>query len=411
MDDQPRFPNNRSRNRNNTQNAQNIQEGTCQMQQGSVNVQQVQPSRPIRRNFPSIPPMNSNLATTTVTPIRRNHPTRLTSLPPPTVQTVPTAPTVANPLLRRPTVSLERQVPRTIVSKSIASGGPVNRTPRTTVAVPSTHSLRHSRVIERKVPTTHALEQMQPEDEFDDFMMQEALNMSLHHDKDQHYEDQHYEGHHYEDQHDEEFEQFLLDEAIALSLEVNNYAEEAVEAANKVTNTLPAHSHPLATQTKAHHHHGHHVSRELKMQQDREYEESLRIDREREEAAIAAAEAATKAAVAAKELAAMMERAKAEEMNKRNSLVPPILKYPIENANKADLYTIRFKLPTGGTVNHTFHKNEPLASVIQQLSFDTKSLDNFILTIQPRTVINCDGTTPIWQCGIEDRVMIIVTNA
>jgi hypothetical protein len=200
---------------------------------------------------------------------------------------------------------------------------------------------------------------------------------------------------------EDDIENDLLQEAIRASIEAAEHARLANFHANQVLNSPPVSPRTQRFQE----------DRQIREQQDAEYAEGLRIDRERADAAQKAADAAQKAAAAAEEAAKMLQMAKVAEDAKVEALQPPILKFPIETGDLGDILTLRFRLPRGGTITHSFYKDEPLSSLIQQLRFDTKHLGDFILTIPPRTSIDCSPDTPLRECGIENRIMILVNIA
>lgn len=150
------------------------------------------------------------------------------------------------------------------------------------------------------------------------------------------------------------------------------------------------------------------INREMREEQDREYQEALRIDIEKAENKRLIAEAAEKAAEQVEEDARLLQEEQALKEARRMSLLPPSLVYPLERSAFNDVYMMRFKLPDGSVINHSFNRNEPLSSVLQQLRFDLKYLGELVLTIQPRTVITCAHDTPIGKCGLGNRIMILV---
>lgn len=142
----------------------------------------------------------------------------------------------------------------------------------------------------------------------------------------------------------------------------------------------------------------------LRKEQDEAYETSLRQDmarREAEEAAQAALELAKQAELQAEE-ALRIEKARQE------ALRIPDLQYPIEKYNKSDLLTLRFRLLDGSIINHTFHKNEPMRSLIQQIRFDMKYLGGFEMIMQPNKPIICNEDYGLADCGVADRILITV---
>lgn len=197
---------------------------------------------------------------------------------------------------------------------------------------------------------------------------------------------------------DEEVEEAFLQEAIEASIRAAEEAKLATLHANRLTAPLTTEMQRLQ------------ADRALREQQNREYEETLRIDEERAENARRAAEAATRAAEAAEEATRKLAEAQMAEELRRTALQPPVLVYPLETADTGDIYLIRFKLPSGAVVNHSFHRDEPLSSILQQLRFDLKYFGDLILTIQqPRMVVTCSPVTPISNCGFGNRIMVLVT--
>lgn len=199
-------------------------------------------------------------------------------------------------------------------------------------------------------------------------------------------------------QEDEDLEEVLLQEAIKLSLEASSHAKTANYHASQASSPQILSPRRSTYSPPA----------SLLIEQDREYEESLRQDRLRQAEVNKAAEAAMAASKAAEEAARLVQVAKEREKMERLQHTPPVLKYAIENSDVGDILYLRFRLPTGHTVNHTFNRYEPLRSVMQQLRFDMKTNDKFTLSIPPRTMITCDNDSTLLQCGIENRTMINV---
>ena len=150
------------------------------------------------------------------------------------------------------------------------------------------------------------------------------------------------------------------------------------------------------------------INREVREEQDREYQEGLRRDIEKAENARLIAEAVEKAAEQAEEDARLLQEEQALKEARRMSLLPPSLVYPLERSAFNDVYMMRFKLPDGSVINHSFNRNEPLSSVLQQLRFDLKYLGELVLTIQPRTIITCAHDTPISACGLGNKITVLV---
>jgi ATPase subunit of ABC transporter with duplicated ATPase domains len=189
-----------------------------------------------------------------------------------------------------------------------------------------------------------------------------------------------------------------LNEAIQLSIQAAEQTNLAAFHANQI-----AASPPMSPRTQRYQ-----EDRALREEQDRAYEEALRVEREKAENARKMVEAANRAQELAEEATRKLQEVKQLENAKRENLRSPILRFPIEDANTGDLLMLRFKLPDGSTINHTFHRNEPLESLIQQLRFDLKHLGDFILVIQPNTIINCSRDTAIGDCGVQNRVLVHV---
>jgi len=150
-------------------------------------------------------------------------------------------------------------------------------------------------------------------------------------------------------------------------------------------------------------------TRRLRELQDKEYEETLRRDQERVLVLQKEAEEATNAVIAAEKAALLIHQTKMREEQKLAALNPPILEYPLETSDIRDIYMLRFRLPSGVVVNHSFNRNEPLRSVLEQLRFDLKYIGDLVLTIQPRTLITCDSNTSIDSCGFANKIAIMVT--
>jgi hypothetical protein len=98
-----------------------------------------------------------------------------------------------------------------------------------------------------------------------------------------------------------------------------------------------------------------------------------------------------------------------EELQLIKNMQPPIYSYDIANFNTNDLIILRFTLPTKKQINHTFHKDEPLLTLINQIKYDLRYLYGLILNIAGRQVISCDYNYTISQCGIPNRSTIYVS--
>jgi hypothetical protein len=97
------------------------------------------------------------------------------------------------------------------------------------------------------------------------------------------------------------------------------------------------------------------------------------------------------------------------------NMAPPIYKYDITKYNHADLVILRFTLPTNqqmktNQITHTFHKDEPLLTLIDQLKYDIRYLYDIVLNVAGRKVIMCDYSNTITECGIPNRSNIYVTH-
>jgi hypothetical protein len=196
----------------------------------------------------------------------------------------------------------------------------------------------------------------------------------------------------------EEIEEALIQAAIEASMRATNEAKLATLHANQI---VPQPMLSPRRQQMA-------ETRDLRAEQDREYQEALRRDQEKSENARLAAEATARAAAAAEEATRKLQEAHTAEEAKKEALRPPILQNPIEVASAADIYTVRFRLPTGATVTHSFHRNEPLSSVLQQLRFDLKYTGTLVLTIPPGKPVTCAETMTINECGFSNRIVINV---
>jgi hypothetical protein len=98
-----------------------------------------------------------------------------------------------------------------------------------------------------------------------------------------------------------------------------------------------------------------------------------------------------------------------EELLLIKNMSPPNYRYDITNFNTNDLIILRFTLPTNKQVNHSFHKDEPLITLINQIKYDLRYLYGLVLNIAGRQVISCDYNYTISQCGIPNRSTIYVS--
>lgn len=142
--------------------------------------------------------------------------------------------------------------------------------------------------------------------------------------------------------------------------------------------------------------------------QDFEYQEGMRIDLQNEANAKAAAQAAEEAAAAAAAAVRALEAAKLAEEARRNALQPPVLVHAVEEADNNDIFMLRFKFPNGSTINHSFHRREPLSSVIQQAQYDLKYPGQINLVLQPNIIVTCSENTPIEECKFANRILVMV---
>jgi len=206
-------------------------------------------------------------------------------------------------------------------------------------------------------------------------------------------------------------EDSLLQEAIAASIE----AENERRLAQYYSSQVPAPRINNYTE-----------ERELRAENDRLYQESLRIDLEKERVAreieerkqrqiaeerelkLLEEEARDRAWIAEEEATRALQTIKQIEDAKVALLRPPILKYPIEVSEVTSLSILKFRLPNGVVINHTFHQEEPITSVIQQLQYDLKYAGDLTLTIPPNEIITCSSDTSISFCGIKNRNSILV---
>jgi hypothetical protein len=147
----------------------------------------------------------------------------------------------------------------------------------------------------------------------------------------------------------------------------------------------------------------------LREDQDREYEEVLRISQlEAKKALLDAQEEENR-------------KNKIEEQKTKIKIYSlPFLKYNPTLSPKEYLYTLRFKLPTGVSIDHVFDKGEPMSSVIQQLRFDLQSEKPLSLFIPDKNAmkgvirrqilrkIKYEDKTRIINAGIRDRMSIRV---
>jgi len=98
-----------------------------------------------------------------------------------------------------------------------------------------------------------------------------------------------------------------------------------------------------------------------------------------------------------------------EELLLIKNMSPPNYRYDITNFNTNDLIILRFTLPTNKQVNHSFHKDEPLLTLINQIKYDLRYLYGLVLNIAGRQLISCDYNYTISQCGIPNRSTIYVS--
>ena len=151
------------------------------------------------------------------------------------------------------------------------------------------------------------------------------------------------------------------------------------------------------------------IDRQIRMEQDIEYERALAIDREREDAAAMAAHEARISAELAEQAVKIMEQTRVTDTAMKNALRPPLLKYSLESSEDRDMYSVRFRLPNGSSVTHSFHRLEPLSSMIQQARFDARNLGQPRFLIGVGQEIMCEENTPLGECGVTNRSTLNVT--
>lgn len=143
----------------------------------------------------------------------------------------------------------------------------------------------------------------------------------------------------------------------------------------------------------------------LREEQDREYEEVLRISRLEAEKALLAIRAEEE------------RKNKIEEQkNKVKIYTLPFVKYDTALSPKENVYKLKFKLPTGVSIIHTFDKREHMSVVLQQLRFDLQSEHPLSLSIpnekritrQNLTKLVYEDKTRIISCGIGNNMTITV---
>jgi hypothetical protein len=202
---------------------------------------------------------------------------------------------------------------------------------------------------------------------------------------------------------EDELEDPAIQEAIQASITAAAEARIAAQHANNINTTRTPPMPIVSPGTER---------RQIIEQQNREFEEALRIDRENAEQARLAAEAAARAAAAAEAAARALREAQANDEARRNALRPPNWLYPITaDTPQADIVSINFRFPSGMS-SHRFNVNEPMSSLLQQLRVDTKHLGNFKLVSgigRFARTIDCPPEATLRDCGLEGGLSINVT--
>lgn len=211
---------------------------------------------------------------------------------------------------------------------------------------------------------------------------------------------------HIDDGEEEVLEDFELQRLIEASFMASEAAQNAADLANSIVNNRP--SHKPTTEDKVMINTTNDARRIIE-EQNQEYEEALRIDRENAERARAAADAAIRAAEEAVEAARAFREAQAAELLRQAEIAPPTLVYSVD----ADVVMLNFRIAqTGKIFNHKFNQHEPMESILQQLRYDTKHLGDFKLSIgvgRFAKQITCEPSTPITDCGLGINALVNVS--
>ena len=85
-----------------------------------------------------------------------------------------------------------------------------------------------------------------------------------------------------------------------------------------------------------------------------------------------------------------------------------MLQYDIAQADKEDLYTLRLRMPDGSSVNHTYHRCEPLSTVVRQVQYQTNKSEVPRLIVPPLT-LDTSANLTLEESGLTDRTVINVS--
>jgi hypothetical protein len=86
---------------------------------------------------------------------------------------------------------------------------------------------------------------------------------------------------------------------------------------------------------------------------------------------------------------------------------PPVLKYKISGSSQQDLITLTFDYEEYELV-HTYNKNEPIQTLIDQIRFDMRKEIDFKIGPKKDSYFDCNKTESLKSCGIENFSKIYI---
>lgn len=87
---------------------------------------------------------------------------------------------------------------------------------------------------------------------------------------------------------------------------------------------------------------------------------------------------------------------------------PPTYHFPIDSPD-ADLMFITLVYPTGAAITHAFDVREPLDTVLGQIQYDTRSMNQVELVVRGSGGVTCNPSIATGVCGLRDGQIIDVS--
>jgi hypothetical protein len=87
---------------------------------------------------------------------------------------------------------------------------------------------------------------------------------------------------------------------------------------------------------------------------------------------------------------------------------PPTSKIGIGSARPSDLMVLRCQFPDGSKINHIYHKDEPLESIVNQVRFDMNYSGDVDLVVHPNIHIAFPLNNTIYSSGIKNCDLVLI---